>query len=548
MKLNCHKNLFAIICFAFIFAISQIATSEIYAQGSAVEEPPALQEPQSDETPKPQEDESLSTEQDKVDQERADNDSDQDQAEEKADQDKGDLEEPNSDEADADESGDEDSQENKDKSADEDEENDEAGESSSESLSGRVSTRNRYSKRNEQFLEVFDPIIASASASTAIIYSGRRQVAMGTVVDSDGLILTKASELRNDLKCKLPDGKSYDASVLGVDPATDLALLKIVASQLPTIEWSNNPSPTTGHWVATPNQKDEPLAVGVISVNEREILPSRPFIGIQMLPTENNVGVRITRVIPGTPADRSDILVNDVVIKLDDIEISDQESLRDNIGQYSIGDVATLTVKRGKKEMKIRLILADEENLNPQFDRSRQQNSMGSTLSKRRKDFPLAFQHDSMLDAKNCGGPIVDLDGRVVGINIARDGRVSSLALPRSIVEPVVERLKTGNFSPAVVNAERLKKVDTQLQEIYAKLEELPGKKESLERTLSVADARTEELQRMLEDIEARLKMIKEKTSGDREELESISDELESFQSAKRRLEKQRKNLELGSQ
>jgi S1-C subfamily serine protease len=267
-----------------------------------------------------------------------------------------------------------------------------------------------------------------------------------------------------------------------------------------------------------------------------------------MLPTENNVGVRITRVIPGTPADRSDILVNDIVIKLDDIEISDQESLRDNIGQYSIGDVATLTVKRGKKEIKIRIILADEQNLNPQFDRSRQQNSMGSTLSKRRKDFPLAFQHDSMLDAKNCGGPIVDLDGRVVGINIARDGRVSSLALPRSIVEPIVERLKTGDFSPTVVNAEKLKKVDVQLKEIYAKLEELPGRKESLERKLSVADARTEELERMLEDIEARLKIIQEKTSGDRDELESVSDELKSIQSAKRRLEKQRKNLELGSQ
>ncbi len=518
----------------------------VSAQGSAVEDPPAIQEEEAEE--KAEREEEKSEKPSKQEGEKSPGADEQD----KSDPDQAKPEQENAQPENKDdetEKSEDDDQKTEDESAgNQKDEGAEPRRTRSGSTIRSVTARRRNSKTSPEFAELFQPVVASASASTAIVYAGRRQIAMGTVVDSDGFILTKASEMRDDLKCKLADGNSYSASVYGVDPVTDLALLKIDANNLPSVEWSNNPTPAPGRWVATPNHENEAIAIGVISVNEREILPSRPFIGIQMRPTENNAGVRINQVIPDTPADRSGILINDIVVKLDDIDIPDRETLVDSLGQYTIGDVATLTVKRGDKKVKIRLVLADEENKNPQFDRTRQQNSMGSTLSKRRKNFPLAFQHDSMLDAKNCGGPLVDLDGRVVGINIARDGRVSSLALPRSIVDPVIARLKTGEFSPAVVNAEKLKKVDAQLKEVYAKLEELPGKRTELERKVGIADAKKEELEKMLKDIETRLKMIEEKSSGDRTELKSVDKELKIINSAKRRLESKRKDLQAGSQ
>ena len=70
------------------------------------------------------------------------------------------------------------------------------------------------------------------------------------------------------------------------------------------------------------------------------------------------------------------------------------------------------------------------------------QNSMGGRLSKRRSGFPQALQHDSILRPNQCGSPLVGLDGKVVGINIARSSRVSSLALPVSTVQAVVKQLK----------------------------------------------------------------------------------------------------------
>jgi serine protease Do len=67
--------------------------------------------------------------------------------------------------------------------------------------------------------------------------------------------------------------------------------------------------------------------------------------------------------------------------------------------------------------------------------------SLGGPLSRRRAGFPSVLQHDSVLRPRDCGGPIVDLDGNVVGVNIARASRVASYALPVSVVRPVVAEM-----------------------------------------------------------------------------------------------------------
>ena len=46
------------------------------------------------------------------------------------------------------------------------------------------------------------------------------------------------------------------------------------------------------------------------------------------------------------------------------------------------------------------------------------------------------MQHDTVLDPDECGGPLLDTKGNVVGINIARAGRVVSYALPSSLILP----------------------------------------------------------------------------------------------------------------
>ena len=67
---------------------------------------------------------------------------------------------------------------------------------------------------------------------------------------------------------------------------------------------------------------------------------------------------------------------------------------------------------------------------------------MGSELSETRSGFPLALQHDCPIDPDACGGPLVNLDGDVVGINIARAGRIKSYALPSHVIQELLAQVK----------------------------------------------------------------------------------------------------------
>jgi serine protease Do len=53
------------------------------------------------------------------------------------------------------------------------------------------------------------------------------------------------------------------------------------------------------------------------------------------------------------------------------------------------------------------------------MDRGDFQNRMGSTLSVRRQGFPVILQHDMVIKPTDCGGPVVNLDGKVIGVNSA---------------------------------------------------------------------------------------------------------------------------------
>src|SRR5205814_7461359 len=104
------------------------------------------------------------------------------------------------------------------------------------------------------------------------------------------------------------------------------------------------------------------------------------------------------------------------------------------------GDKITLVIERDGRLQTIDATLSNMNDL-VHDERSEFQNSLGGSLSERRTGFPLAIQHDSVLRPTECGGPIVDLDGKVVGLNIARAGRVESYALTSGVVRETVDKL-----------------------------------------------------------------------------------------------------------
>lgn len=403
----------------------------------------------------------------------------------------------------------------------------------------------QYSKRADNFVALFQPVVESASKSVVQIYSGGRQLALGLIVDSDGLVLTKASELKGELKCQLPNGKLLPAEVYGIHAQSDLAMLRVKAAGLNVVQFATDPAPQIGQWVASPLPENDPL-VGIVSVNTREIPPSTPFIGISMTDLEDRDGVRITFIVSKSPADEAGLWVNDVITRIDSTDTTDIESLREALGQYDPGERITLTIMRGDTEKKIKLTLAEKDKISPQNQRSNQQNSMGSRLSRRRKAFPDAFQHDSMLTARNCGGPVVNIDGKVIGINIARAGRVANYSLPVSTIEPILTKLKTGNLAPEIVNKEAIQKIDLELEELTERLGNIPDRVAEMERKLEVEQIRRDELSQIMSDLRERLKRQDEQLARQRKSLSGLKGELKQAEQVRKRLNDDRKLLSTG--
>jgi len=411
------------------------------------------------------------------------------------------------------------------KDQDEDSDDDKAEKSepdkkTSENKRKKRSKKPNYTRTSPDFVSVFSSVSKSMEQATVAVFSDGKQVALGTVIDSDGFILTKASELKKKLVCKIGD-EEYVPEIIGIHGKTDLALLKIDADALNVIRWSEQPAEEVGNWVVSPKAQEGDTAVGVIStLNLRQIKRSRPFVGINM--TQKDNGIQVVNVVNQSPADLSGLLVGDVIYKFDGQSVKKISDFQDLLGQFDAGDRVTLDVIRYKKETQVRITLAERDKLAPSSQRSNQQNSMGSELSRRRKGFPLALQHDSMLQSNTCGGPLLDLSGDAIGINIARAGRVASYALPIETVLPIIELLKTGELAPAIVNKEKIASLVIDLKQLRDDLDALPQQKAVLDIQVSSQKAVKDAQRKTIAETEATLAAQKQRLAETEERLDSF--------------------------
>ena len=107
----------------------------------------------------------------------------------------------------------------------------------------------------------------------------RRQAGLGTgfIIDKTGLIITNnhVVEDADTIKVKLEDEREFDAKVVGRDPQTDLALIKIDAKgELPVASLGRSAELQVGEWVlavGNPFGLDQTVTVGIVSAKGRAI-------------------------------------------------------------------------------------------------------------------------------------------------------------------------------------------------------------------------------------------------------------------------------------
>ena len=285
----------------------------------------------------------------------------------------------------------------------------------------------------------FREVIAEARQATVRVRTDGRDTALGGIVGTEGWIVTKASRLPGKITCRLADQREFEARIVGVDRDFDLALLKIDAQNLPRLKIEKLPAPSIGAWLATVGMKRRPQAVGVMSVEPREIVHRSGTLGVRLdKGTDRPV---IVQVFPHTSAEEAGLKRDDLVLSINRHSTPTREDFVRRIREHSPGDPLMLQVRRGEETLDIAALLKSRRPWR-QPTREEFQNQLGSVLSKRRFGFPLAFQHDTVIKPSDCGGPVVNLDGQVVGFNLARAGRTETYAIPATAVVEVLEKLK----------------------------------------------------------------------------------------------------------
>lgn len=109
-------------------------------------------------------------------------------------------------------------------------------------------------------------------------YSNQPQVATGSgvIVSEDGFIVTNHHVVKDadEIEVVLNNNKTYKAKLVGKDGDTDLALLKIEAKELPSINFANSDSALVGEWVlavGNPFNLASTVTAGIISAKGRNI-------------------------------------------------------------------------------------------------------------------------------------------------------------------------------------------------------------------------------------------------------------------------------------
>ncbi|EJE53181.1 periplasmic serine protease, Do/DeqQ family [Acidovorax sp. CF316] len=119
----------------------------------------------------------------------------------------------------------------------------------------------------------------------------------GFIVSADGLVLTNAHVVKgaSEVMVKLTDRREFRAKVLGADPKTDVAVLKIDAKNLPTVRLGSTRDLQVGEWVlaiGSPFGFENSVTAGVVSAKGRSLPDDSlvPFIQTDVAVNPGNSG------------------------------------------------------------------------------------------------------------------------------------------------------------------------------------------------------------------------------------------------------------------
>ena len=293
-----------------------------------------------------------------------------------------------------------------------------------------VGLENQF-KRLESQLDDQMVRVVSISDEDEITIRGTRILAKGA-----GNIISKSS-LVFERPVVYWNGNRFRAKVVRRDKKNDLVLLQ---ANLPESKDAVNLSylpgdmeEKLGRLLISPSED----GAGIISVWGTKYFPSTRtkasggYLGVRLGMSKGQV--ILMSVDRNRAADRAGLSQGDVVLKVDNQEILDTSDLIGYIQKMAPNRSVELEISRAGSEIKKSVVLGSR----PELGRHVADRLPGGK-SVRRDGFSMVVSHDADLRPDQCGGPVYDLQGNFLGINIARHSRARCYILPKTALESFV--------------------------------------------------------------------------------------------------------------
>jgi serine protease Do len=279
--------------------------------------------------------------------------------------------------------------------------------------------------------------------SSAVILDGRKEIAYGVVISAEGHILTKASELLEATALTVTvDKTNYpEVKVLMVDPTWDVALLKVEASGLVPVVYAPTSAVPQGTWVVAngaTTRTARRLLAGIVSAKIREI-PASGGAALGVILNPKSKALELDAVNEKSGAKEAGLQKGDVILSIEGKKVKKIEEIGEILKDRKAGTTVKLTYRRNDVETTVEVRLAARGELFT--DQMNRNDQMSGEFSPHRSGFPRVMQHDILGSRSVEGGPLLDLDGRCIGMNIARANRAESFAIPVDDLKELAGRL-----------------------------------------------------------------------------------------------------------
>ncbi len=149
--------------------------------------------------------------------------------------------------------------------------------------------------------------------------------------------------------------------------------------------------------------------------------------------------LKVEEVTEDSGAEKAGLQAGDILLSLEGEAIQELEELVEALEERQVGEMAKVTIEREGEEMDLEVELSGRADLFG--EKATRNDAMSGEFSRRRSGFPRVMQTDIMGDFKRMGGPVLNLEGDCVGMNIARVSRCETYAVPARELEKLFASL-----------------------------------------------------------------------------------------------------------